>query len=280
MTSGLLLSGDLHDVPGLTIVPPASHGGPERCQLSPEDYAMRPTQWVSKATPHTTGGLWPQPVRPGKGTSGRALEIFDMWRGRDRGGGERVYSAAHIVIDFDGTIYCGADLVRVMAYHATSINPSSVGIEMCTHPDGSIQGATLDACAGLLAALAWSGTPGSGLLPIPFQMHCGPYRKDPLRRLELGGKGFPGTDVVGVIGHREQTGRRGQGDPGDEIYKRLAALGCEGLNYDHGDDLLVGKQRQAALNARGESLTVDGVVGPATIAAMQRHGFRRLRDVI
>lgn len=278
--TGLLISGVLHDVPGLTIVPPASHGGPERCQLAPEDYRMRPGIWVSKATPHTTGGHWPQPIIAGKGTGGRALEIFDMWRGRDRGGGETIYSAAHIVIDYDSTVYCGADLVRVMAYHATMINPTSVGIEMCTKADGSIYQATLDACAILLAALAHSGRLGSGLLPIPFQYHRGPYLKNPLRRLEVAGHGLPGIDVVGVIGHREQTGRRGQGDPGDAIHECIAALGAEALDYEHAEDLAVGKQRQHALVARGAKLTIDGVCGPASISAMNAAGFARWCDVV
>lgn len=30
---------------------------------------------------------------------------------------------------------------------------------------------------------------------------------------------------------------------------------------------------------RGEHLTVDGLVGPASIAAARRHGFTRWRDV-
>lgn len=276
---GLLIRGVLHDVPGITVMPPASHGGPGRCTLSPEDYRPRPGSWISKITPHTTGGLPSQAVRDGAGPGGRALEIFDMWNGRDRGGGERVYSAAHVVVDFDGTVYCGADLATVMAYHATSINPTSIGIEMCTRADGSTYAATLDATALLIAALTLSGRLGSGLFPVPFQYHRGPYRNEPLRRLEVDGRGLPGDDVCGVIGHREQTSRRGVGDPGDEIYRRLNALGAEPLDYDASEDLSVGRARQAILNARGERLTVDGVLGPASAAALARQGFARWADV-
>lgn len=279
-TSGVPIAGRLIQIPGLTIVPPASFGGPARCRLNPEDYRMRPGTWVSKVTPHTTGGKTPQLVRPGKGTGGRALEIFDMWDGADRGGGERIYSAAHSVVDFDGIIYVGGDLLWTMAYHAKSINPTSVGIEMCTYADGSIQEATLQSTALFIAALCHSGMPGSGLLPIPFQQHAGPYRNEPLRRLELNKEGLPGNDVVGVIGHREQTSQRGWGDPGDEIYRRLAALGCEAVDYNNEDDIVRGKQRQAALNARGAKLTVDGICGPASIAAMIKAGFKRWRDVV
>jgi hypothetical protein len=42
------------------------------------------------------------------------------------------------------------------------------------------------------------------------------------------------------------------GDPGDVIWTALAALGFEGIDYDGGEDLELGKLRQAALVARGE----------------------------
>jgi len=121
-------------------------------------------------------------------------------------------------------------------------------------------------------------------------MPRGPYRGQPLRRLELAGKQTDGRDVLGVIGHRDQTGRRGRGDPGDAIWTRLAALGFEGVDYDGLEDLEVGKRRQAALNAAARKtaaaagiayqlVVVDGIVGPASIAAARRLGFARWRDV-
>jgi hypothetical protein len=80
---------------------------------------------------------------------------------------------------------------------------------------------------------------------------------------------------------------RGRGDPGDEIWRRLAALGFEGVDYDGGEDLELGRARQLELNAADarkglltwRPLVADGVCGPASIAAMRRHGFKRWRDV-
>jgi hypothetical protein len=73
--------------------------------------------------------------------------------------------------------------------------------------------------------------------------------------------------------------------PGDKIW-RLTALGFEGVDYDGGEDLQLGKARQAALNAADarlgltwRPLVVDGVGGPASVAAMRRHGYERWRDV-
>lgn len=212
MSAGLLVNGDLRDAPGLVIIPPASHGGPAWAQLGPEDYRMRPTTWVRQVILHTTGGLWPQPVRPGAGTPGHARQIADMWRGADRGGGDRVYSAAHIIVDFDGSIACLCDLARVMTYHAEGSNQWSIGIEMSTHQDGSIQQATLDASARLVAALTWIGKPG--LFPIPAQMPRGPYRNAPLARMETGSgrtrHQIGGPNVVGVLGHRDNTSEIGR----------------------------------------------------------------------
>ncbi len=274
--SGLLINGRLVDIPGLRIVPPADHGGPAWNRLDPGDYMAR-TSPVSIVTLHTTGGNDPQPIRAGAGPSGHARQILDMWSGADHGGGERVHSAAPLVIDYDGIIYCAGDLARTAAYHAQAINGRSIGIEMCTLPDGGIYDATLTAGAGLVAALTWSGAPGSGLFPIPAQMPRGPYRGQPLRRLEVGGVQADGRGLVGVIGHRDQTGNRGRGDPGEEIWRRLAALGFEGLDYDGSEDLELGRARQLALNALDaragntqRPLVVDGIVGPASLAAMRR----------
>ena len=288
MSAGLLIDGHLVEVPGLTIVPPADHGGPDWNRLGPDDFAARQHP-VSILVLHTTGGHWPQPIIGGGGPAGHARQVIEMWSGADHGGGERDHSGSQLVVDFDGRIYCAGDLTRCAAYHAQAINQRAVGVEMCTRPDGGIYEATLDASAALVAALTHSGGPVSGLLPIPAQMPRGPYRGQPLRRLEIGGvRGVQtdGSGLCGVIGHRDQTGRRGRGDPGDAIWQRLAALGFEGMAYDLGEDLDLGKRRQRALNtldARAgltwSPLVVDGVCGGASIAAMRRHGLKRWRDV-
>lgn len=275
--TGLLIAGDLHEVPGLTIIPPASHGGPAWAELHPGDYRVRNTAWIRQLIIHTTGGHWPQPVRLGAGPRGHAEQIAEMWSGRDRGGGERVHSAAPLVVDFDGSVACLGDLAYCAAYHAEGSNPWSVGIEMSTLPDGSIYQATLTATARLVDFLCWP------TFQIPRQIPRGPYRGVPLKRMELGTgaarKQLGGPNVVGVLGHRDNSSERGRGDPGDWIWTELAALGFEALDYAGAEDLELGQRRQAALVARGENLQVDGIVGPASLSAMQRHGFAQWRNV-
>lgn len=285
--TGLPINGVLVPLAGLTIVPPYAidgvrMGGPEWCQLSPEDYRMRPAgSLVGIVAPHSTSGNWPQPVIAGAGPGGHAREILEMWRRDPRS------SAAHAVVDLDGTVYCAADFQLHEAYHAQAINPRSIGIEMCTRPDGGIHQATLTATVDLIAALTCSGRQGSGLFPIPFQHRAGPYNGQPLRRLQVGGVQSEGRDVCGVIGHRDQTGARGQGDPGDELMLELQLAGSEAVDYDGGQDLELARQRQRRLNELtaathpgNQLLAIDGICGPASIAAMRLHGYLRWRDVV
>lgn len=275
--TGLLWAGQIVPIPGLTIAPPASHGGPAWAALDHGDYRQRPTPWVRQLILHSTKGIHPQPIRAGAGPGGTDKVVADFWR-RDE-----AHSAAQLVVDTDGSVACLCDLARVAAWHAEGSSPWSIGIEMYQLADGGLYEATLDATARLVVALC-------ELAGIPQQMPRGPYRGAPLRRMEVGAgearRNLGGPDLVGVFGHRDNTGRRGRGDPGDAIWQRLAALGFEGLDYDGLEDLLVGKRRQATLNAADaraghtyRPLTVDGVCGPASIAAMRRHGYTRWRDV-
>jgi hypothetical protein len=277
----LLIEGKPVPVEGVSVLPPAEVGGPPWARLDPGDYALRQTPWIRQIVVHTTGGLWPQPILAGAGKPGHAQAVADMWRGADRGDGERVHSAAQLIVDFDGTVACLCDLFRCAAYHAEASNQWSIGIEMCTTPRGEIYEATLKATAKLVSALCWP------VFPIPRQMPSGPYRNQPLSRMEvqsntllgIGRHQIGGPDCIGVFGHRDNTSERGRGDPGDAIWTELAALGFEAWDFEAREDLLVGKERQAALNARGARLTVDGQVGPRSLLAAENQGYARWADV-
>lgn len=280
--TGLLINGALHPISGLTIVPPAAHGGPAWATLGPGDYRARQTTWVRQIILHTTKGIWPQSVRAGSGPGGGGKIVGDFWRD------DPAHSAAQLVVDTDGSVVCLCDLARVAAYHAEGSNGWSIGIEMYQLGDGGIYEATLIATTLLVMALTWSGGPRA-LFPIPAQMPSG-YHNRPIRRMEavLGGvrRNLGGPDCVGVFGHRHNTGGRGRGDPGDEIFARLGAVGFESHDYDQSEDRELGMQRQLVLNAadarmglRFRPLAADGVCGPASLAAMRRHGYRRWRDV-
>lgn len=266
--TGLLIAGRTVPVPGLTVIPPAPVG-PSWCSLGPEDYRMRRTNWVRQVILHTTKGDWPQPILPGAGAPGRAQAVADFWRG------DPLHSAAHLVVDLDGTVACLCDLAYVAAYHAEMSNDWSVGIEMYQLAGGGVHEATLDATVKLVSALC-------DALGIPEQMPDR-YHGEPLMRMEMGcgpqRRNLGGPDCVGVFGHRNNTGNRGRGDPGDEIFARLARAGFEQFDYDNKLDLQRGADRQSYLVGHGAKIDIDGKVGPVSLAAARRQGFKRWREV-
>lgn len=249
--SGLLVNGSEHPVEDLVIVNPKNTPW---CKLDTRDFRRRPTSWVRQIILHTTNGQWPQRVLPGRGPGGKAQAIASYWRG------ERQSSAAHLVIDNDGTVACLCDLATVEAFHATVSNAWSIGIEMYQEPNGGVYEAVYDATVKLVPALC-------RLFGIQLQIPKLAYRNAPLRRMADGGR-----SCVGVFGHRDNTHERGHGDPGDEIFNRLAAIGAERFDFDGHEDLEVWKQRQHDLNAGGAALTIDGVAGPGTRDALRTAG--------
>jgi len=258
-----MIAGLLHQVPGVECTS-AGAGAPPWCRLSPGDYTQRKTKWVRQIIIHTTKGIANQTIRPGRGPGGKDKVVADFWRGDPQ------HSAAQLVVDTDGSIACLADLATVAAYHATTSNDWSVGIEMYQEGDGSLYEATLTSTVALCRVLCEA-------LAIPYQMHHAPYRSGVIvDRLKHGG-----ADCVGIFGHRDQawdfdrnTAARGQGDPGGAIYARLRNNGCEAFDFAKREDLSKWVTRQQKLRRLGEQVTVDGVCGPGTMAAMRRRDFR------
>jgi hypothetical protein len=249
--SGLLINGREHPVEDLVIVNPRDTPW---CRLDTRDFRRRPTSWVRQIIVHTTNGRTPARVLPGSGPGGKARIIASSWRNEPKS------SAAHLVIDNDGTVACLCDLATVEAFHATVSNPWSIGIEMYQEANTGLYEAVYASAAKLVPALC-------RIFGIQLQIPKLPYRNAPLRRMADGGR-----NCVGVFGHRDNTNQRGHGDPGDEIFTRLAALGAERFDFDGGEDLTVWRQRQQDLNAGGASLTVDGVAGPGTRDALRAAG--------
>lgn len=249
--SGLLVNGREHPVERLTII---NSNDAAWCRLDPKDFRRRSTSWVRQIILHTTNGEWPQTVLPGAGRGGMAQNNATFWR-RDPQS-----SAAHLIIDNDGTVACLGDLATVEAFHATVSNAWSIGIELVQEGNHGVHEAVYASAVKLVPALC-------RIFGIQFQIPKLPYRNAPLRRMADGG-----SNCVGVFGHRDNTNQRGPGDPGDEIFERLAALGAERFDYDAHEDLEVWKQRQQELNSGGAGLTVDGVAGPGTIKALKAAG--------
>lgn len=217
-------------------------------RLGRDDYAPRTARWIRSVIFHTTIGDWPFVLLHGAREPGGAHETIDYWR-RDP-----AHAGAHLVVDYDGSVFCCADLLWDAAYHATTINQVSIGVELKQqHTDGGIFQATLDAGVELADWL-------TRRFGIQRQVH-GPY-SGPVDRLAAGG-----ADCVGVFGHRDQTGRRGRGDPGDYIYDALLGAGYDRFDFRRAVDRDVWRDRQASIGVATSQQ--DGVPGPATVTALR-----------
>jgi hypothetical protein len=245
--AGLLVNGVEHPVAGLAIV---NSNDAAWCRLEAKDCQPRPTQWVRQIILHTTRGDAPQHVLPGRGPGGKARRTADIWRN------DPTPSGAHLVIDNDGTVACLCDLATTEAFHATVSNAWSIGIEMYQEVNNGVYEAVYASALKLVPALC-------RLFGIQLQIPRLPYRNEPLRRMVDGGE-----SCVGVFGHRNNTDRRGEGDPGDEIFRRLAGIGAEWFDHDAEEDVAIWQDRQRTLNAAGAALVVDGIPGPRTVAAL------------
>jgi hypothetical protein len=251
---GLAINGVDEPVTGLRTV--SCLAAPE-WRLQPTDYRTRVTHWVRSIILHTTQGIHPQIVHEGAGAGGRAIRTLHAWSSDDRCAG------AHLIVDTDGAVYCMADIIKDTTYHATSINEVSVGVEIVQSPKGEIW-------AGQLAAVLRLCDFLTQRLQIQRQFHAPYVRDKPVGRLARGG-----FDAVGIFGHRDQTDRRGRGDPGDAIFALLRSAGYEAFDFEQNADLAVWRERQKILRLRGAfSLAIDGVPGRETAKAIREHGSR------
>lgn len=253
--SGLVIRGEVIPVPGLLV---KNFLDDPAIALSPEDGRRRITGFVRSIIVHTTRGIPGKPkdtrrqhIVRGEGDYGAARQVaLGYKRSKESNAADCIAGRAR------GELVQIADLVAVMTYHATTVNPYSVGLEMVQEPDGGIYEATLETAVTWIEAVC-------RLLGIQRQIHRPyvPFR--PVPRLAHGGR-----RAVGVFGHRDQTDQRYAGDPGDAIFERLVDRGFEVFNFTAGEDLTVWAERQ-----RKVGLDDDGIPGPQTVARLEELGY-------
>lgn len=256
---GIVIHGEIEEVPGLSVL--SWHDEEALRLVKGEDCRRRYTPWVRGIVLHTTKGVpggrdkRPQQILPGRGPSkGRAFRVAWCWSMDNRNAG------AHLIVDFDGTVACLADLQSEAAFHAGEVNEVTIGIELYQGDDAELYDGQLDCTVRLLDYL-------TRRFRIQRQIQW-PYHCGPVERMATGGR-----DVVGIYGHRDVTTNRGAGDPGDAIFEQLRAAGYEAFDFERGEDRVVWTQRQAHLNCEfGTDLIEDGLPGPKTTAALERAG--------
>lgn len=260
---GLIISGREVAIPSVRVV--NFRDDPKLRLLMGEDGRRRKapkgakTPRVSSICLHTTRGIpggkdkRPQQVLPGAGPSTDAgRRVVDMWTRDDR------YAGAHLIHDFDQTVYQIADLVDEAAYHATTANDVSIGIEIVQGGQAELYEQQIHTTLAVVNFL-------TAHLGIQRQIPS-KYRRRPHKRLEDGA-----LDWWGVFGHRDQTSNRGEGDPGSYVMDCLATIGYERFDLDAGDDLKAWRARQEWLGFDAKDR--DGVPGPRTVAALRKAGF-------
>lgn len=253
--SGFIVSGQEENVEGLTV---KNWKDDARLRIKfPEDGTKRTTSWIRSVVLHTTLGIpggrdqRPQLVLPGLGPStNAAVNINHFWSTNKAPGG------AHLIVDFDGTIFCLADLATEVTYHATTMNHGSIGVEIVQRKaDAALYEGQLERVVQLVDWL-------TARFSIQRQMHW-PYASPrPVARLAAGGK-----DCVGIFAHFQNTMNRGSGDPGVRIFELLKDGGYESFDFSKNQDKAVWSQRQVALQINN-----DGIPGPLTVKELVKAG--------
>ena len=257
---GLIVNGRVESVPGLTCT---SWQDDARLRLKMgEDGRKRPSgSWrVRGIVLHTTRGLPlslaanpPPRILPGKGPATNIERDVNHWWSIDARN-----AGAHLIVDYDASVACLADLLLEETYHAGPVNPVTVGIEIAQRADLCLFEEQLE---GVVALVDW--------LTDKFQIQ----RQIPRRGVTYYKQGMiiprcaaGGRDVVGVYGHRDVTLQRGWGDPGDAVFAALERSGYEAVDFAASEDRDLWRTRQAALGMA--AVDQDGIPGPRTAAAI------------
>lgn len=258
--SGLLIDGELVEVPGVRILSPLEEPWNKLVRGKPRTW--RPRFKIL----HKTLADDPERVLETPGPSARwggAKDTIKWWQERknDWGHAEPV-SGTQIVTGHDGSTCCTADLIRYVGWHAHEACDYSWGHEIKERTGGVVHR------TALFAAVAVTLVDTS---KIGVQWQC-PRRyvnNKPLKRFAN-----LGQDLVGVFGHRDVTRHRGYHDPGDVIFDMLETRGFERFDFAAGEDLEVWSRRQEWLRDLGlYTGPIDGIAASGTTTALKHLGY-------
>lgn len=249
----LVIDGKQEDVPGLDCTSWLDDARIPRLARA-NDARPRSTRWVRGLVLHTTKGIpggrdhRPQVIRPGLGPGAeRGLAVARYWST------SKLLSGAHLIIDFDGKITQVADLMTECAFHAGTVNDVTIGIEIYQGSEAELYDGQLDVVVHLCDFLTRR---------FGIQRQIPDRYRGPMPALEAGGR-----TIVGIYGHRDATGNRGEGDPGNAVFDKLALAGYERISLNQTIYKETWKRRQVSLGVEA-----DGVPGPATVRAIAASG--------
>jgi hypothetical protein len=244
---GLIINGKEEQIVDLNIV---NYRDDSKLKLVPgHSMRVRHTRWVRSIGLHNTKNL-PTVVKSGKGPSKNIGEaVVRFWSTSPHPAG------AHLIVDWDATIYCLADLFQDAAYHMSAMNEVSIGIEIYEDSRGVVYEDQLLAVALLVRWLCRH---------FGIQMQMPPVMDNrEILRIKVGGE-----DFVGVCGHCHQYYAGKSHDPGFDIMRQLLATGFKEFNFAKSEDKTYWRVIQSKLR-----LNQDGIPGPKTRDALQARGF-------
>lgn len=217
----LIIDGKRYDIPGIQSA--CFLDNPKFGFTDKRDYSLR-TGAPKSICLHTRMGVHPQKI-----VDSIPNRRWDEL-GVKRASSDDRNASWHISVDADGSFVCHLDCYRIAAHQASQLNQLSIGIEMYQTLEGEITKATLATTVKIVNLLTEVLSikrqyPITDKIDVRFASNSGSWHKT--RKLAYMPKGESGTNWNGVFGHRNLTRNRGKGDPGDEIFKLLAAEGYE-----------------------------------------------------
>lgn len=254
ISMALIINGKKIEIPGLTTK--SWQDGPSWLKEI-TDFNPR-TRWLRMIVMHTHKGVKGK-VLPGIGKNSSTAENLARYQtNTDR------QVSWDFTIDRDGSVLVQNDPAKKYSWQAGNVNSISLGFELVQTDEGDVYEGQIEKTVLLIDAL-------TALLGIQRQIAWSKKSNGPkvsvVKRLQDGG-----SDVVGVVGHRNQTTDRGPGDPGDAMYLALQKAGYECFDLDEQEDLKAWKDRQKALGF--PMAECDGVPGPKTIEALKAKGHK------
>lgn len=254
---GLLIAGELVQVPGVRILPPRGESWVTAARGNARSW--RPQLKIIHKTIADDRELVIDVPGPSDGWGG-VFDTVEDWH-------KRGVSGTHLVTGHDGTAVCISDLVRFEHYHAgawdADANPRSWGHEIKEHKGGGVHRVALKTTVAITLV-------DTRKIGVQWQTPIRYLRNKPLSRFALRG----GADLVGVFGHRDVTHERGEWDPGYVVISMLQAEGFEVFDFEAKQDLDTWARRQEWLQREGHYHgAIDGIAGPATTKALLELGY-------
>lgn len=228
-------------------------------RLAPADVGRRARKgdgWapVQIITIHNTGNLL-GPILPGVGPdSTREENTVSYWTRKVDG------ASAHLILDYDGVWAQCADLWSEITWHAHTLNPRSIGLEIVQRASDPNKGGIYEVQLQRVVEFCnWFMRLPPEISVVQPQF---PAETGVVERIAKGG-----ADFYGLCGHCHQTTEKKR-DPGPAVFEALKTANYKPWNVAEGEDRQQWTRRQTAI-----AVAADGLPGANTRRALMVAGY-------